>query len=249
MDSILLARQIRSDVLRMCHRAKTGHVASCLSCADILAVWYSQPRAAKLIVSKGHAAAAVYSVLARTGHFLPDELEHYGEPGSLLACTHVTSTVPGVVHSTGSLGHGLPVACGMALAGQPTAVLMSDAEIQCGTTWEAMMFAHHHDLPVLVIVDGNEWQALGPVHRVSSAHIKEATPRGWMGPYAAVWGHNHGALREQFERPLNRFRILSAVTMKGKGVSFMEQDPLAWHYRSPDGDDLAKALAEIDAGW
>lgn len=245
MNSFELARQIRRDVVTMCHRAKTAHVASCLSCIDILAVWHAAQHDTPLIVSKGHAAAAAYAALAEVGKFDRSELDHFGEPGALLECTHVSASVPGVVHSTGSLGHGLPVACGMALADpqRGAVVLMSDAELQCGTTWEAAMFARQRKLPVVAIIDDNRWQALG-----RTAGIVETTFPMWRA-YGCD-GHDHddldaalGVAFASIER-LGPIAII-ANTLKGKGVSFMEDDPLLWHYRAPDEEELHRALAEI----
>lgn len=244
MNSIELAKQIRRDVVTMCHRAKAAHVASCLSCADILAVWFAEKRDIPLIVSKGHAAAALYSALARTGHFDPAELEGFGVPGRLLECTHVSASVPGVVHSTGSLGHGLPVACGMALGGQPVAVLMSDAELQCGTTWEAAQFAQAYNLPVTVLVDLNRWQALGETNGVLGIPRFPAVEWTW----ATGDGHDHHWIRQWLGVRADGAGPCAVFceTLKGRGVSFMEDDPLTWHYRAPNDDELRRALKEID---
>ena len=168
-----LARQIRIDVLKMVHRAGASHAGSCLSIADILAVLYSgivrvdpafarSPERDRVILSKGHAAAAFYSVLARCGFFSPKDLETFCHDGSPLM-GHVSHHVAGVDFSTGSLGHGLSLGCGIALAAKRdhlpvrAFVIVSDGECDEGSTWEAALFAPHHKLSNLVaIVDFNK---------------------------------------------------------------------------------------------
>ena len=146
MTSEELAKKIRIHALTMCHKAKASHIGSCLSCADILAVLYNEilQENDRLIISKGHCAAAVYAVLAEMGKIPIEWLDRYYQDGAELLGL-VSHHAPGVELSTGSLGHGLNVACGMAMAKQGRVfVLLSDGECNEGSTWEAALFAAHH---------------------------------------------------------------------------------------------------------
>lgn len=259
-----LARKIRAHSLRMVARARSSHIGSALSTADLLAVLYGEvlrvdparpdwTERDRFVLSKGHAGVALYAALHERGFFSSDLLSTFYQNGTYLA-GHVTSGVPGVDLSTGSLGHGLPVACGLALAARRSAArykvyaLLSDGECDEGSTWEAALFAGHHHLDNLIaIVDYNKIQSLGRV-----ADIMGLEPFG-LKWHAFGWavtetdGHDVGAIRRalvhvpcQSDRP----SCVIAHTIKGKGVSFME-NLLDWHYRSPDGEELARALAEL----
>jgi transketolase len=249
----------------MVHATRASHIGSCLSAADILAVLYgrtmrfdpSRPAWSdrdRLIVSKGHAAAAVYAALAEVGYFEPARLASYCADGSSLLGHVNAHDVPGVELSSGSLGHGLPVGCGLALAAkragglQRTFVLLSDGELDEGSNWEAALFAPQHRLGNLVaIVDYNKIQSFGRVEEVLELHPLADKWRAFRWDVVEVDGHDCAAL----ERALapagasDRPSVVIAHTVKGKGVSFMESD-LAWHYRSPDDAQLRRALAEID---
>ena len=266
MTSRELAQAIRADALRMTSATKASHIGSCLSIADILAVLYSSvlrvradepewPSRDRLVVSKGHAAAIVYAVLARTGFFPAQELSSYTQNGSIFT-GHVSHHVPGVEFSTGSLGHGLPVGTGMALAAaristdRRTFVLLSDGELDEGSNWEAILFAGHHKLRNLTaIVDANGIQSFGSVADVLQLEPLPEKFRnfGWL--VREIDGHDHDALRKALApasahetRPV----LVLARTVKGAGVSFMENE-LRWHYRSPNLQELADALAEVGA--
>jgi transketolase len=248
----------------MVHRARASHVGSCFSCADLLAVLYADvmnyrpddpawPRRDRLVVSKGHAAAAVYAVLAESGFFPVAWLTRFCEDGSCLA-GHVHHGVPGVEASTGSLGHGLPIACGMALAAKVddadhrVFALLSDGECDEGATWEAALFAAHQRLDNLVaLVDHNHIQSLGRVEDVLGLAPFADKWRAFGWRVVEVDGHEHAAVRAALrERHPDQPTVVLAHTVKGKGVSFM-QDSLLWHYRSPDDGELSLALAEIEA--
>lgn len=257
------ARRIREHVLRMVHAADASHVGSCLSCVEVLAVLYSgalrvRPEEPdwterdRFVMSKGHAAAALYATLADAGLFDVRELATYGGDGTRLV-GHVAAVVPGVEVSTGSLGHGLPVACGMALAAQRgslawrTVVLASDGECDEGSTWEAALFAAHHSLGNLtVVIDANGIQSFGRVDDVLRLEplVEKWISFGWEA--TEVDGHDVAALDAALRHVGERPRCVIARTVKGKGVSFMEND-LAWHYRSPSDAELADALAEVRA--
>ncbi len=260
-----LANQIRRSVLHMTHEAKASHVGTSLSMADLLGVLYGGilrvdpsrpdwPQRDRMIVSKGHGAAGFYAALAHAGFFPVGWLDRYCQDGEPLS-GHVTKKgVPGVELSTGSLGHGLPVGCGMALAlradGRKSRVfvLMSDGECDEGSNWEAILFAPHHRLDNLVaIVDYNKIQSFGTVQEVLDLEPFAAKWRAFGWAVREIDGHNHeqiaGALAAVPFEP-GRPAVVIANTVKGKGVPFME-DKLLWHYKSPSAEQLAQALAEL----
>ena len=264
-ESHKFARRLRAHALRMTNSARASHIGSCLSIADILAVLYCNflrfdPKDPffsdrdRFIVSKGHAAAIVYAALAESGYFELSELERYCVDGGMLS-GHVTKTVPGVELSTGSLGHGLPVAAGMALSAQRnnsnwrTVCLLSDGEMDEGSNWEAIQFAQHFKLSSLIaIVDYNKIQSFGSVAAVSDLHPLADKFRAFNWGVIELDGHDHKALAAALNGtpPLkDRPTAIVAHTIKGKGVSFME-GKLAWHYRNPDNNQLEAALAEVE---
>jgi transketolase len=249
----------------MTHQAKASHIGSSYSMADLLAVLYGGvlrvdprepdwPDRDRFILSKGHGAAGVYAALAARGFFPTTWLDHYGEDDTPLA-GHITHAgVPGVEVSTGSLGHGLPLACGMALAGKrlgrPYRVfaLLSDGECDEGSTWEAALFAPHHRLDNLVaIVDYNKIQSFGTVKEVLDLAPLADKWRAFGWAVREIDGHDYGQIHETLSAvPFARGKpsLVLAHTVKGKGVSFME-DSLDWHYKAPDAAQLARALAEL----
>lgn len=263
--SSALARSVRRRVARMACAAKASHIGSCYSVADILAVLYAEvmnfrpqepkwPGRDRFILSKGHAAAAVYATLAEIGCLPVEALDSYGADGSLLM-THISHKIDGVEFSTGSLGHGLPFGVGKALAGKisqavwKTFVLLSDGEMGEGSNWEALMFGAHHGLDKLTaIIDYNKLQSLTTIEKTLRLEPLAAklTAFGWA--VREVDGHDHGAVAELLRstpwQP-GRPSALVAHTVKGKGVSFME-NKVEWHYRSPDAAQLALALSELE---
>lgn len=262
-----LARKLRSHSLRMISQAKTSHVGSCLSVADILAVLYGSelridpkqpawPDRDRLIMSKGHAAAILYAAVAEAGFMPTERLSEYTRNGGQLYGHATHWGVPGIEMSSGSLGHGLPVGTGMALTakrdGQPwrVFVVMSDGECDEGSNWEAMLFAGHHKLDNLVIViDYNKIQSLDFVDKTIGLEplAEKLSAFGWA--VREVDGHDVSAIRRTLESlPFQpgRPNAVIAHTIKGKGVSWMEGKVL-WHYRPPAEDELAKALAEVEA--
>ena len=260
------ARRIRARVLRMVHDAGASHVGSALSMVDILAVLYggilrvdpTSPRSEgrdRLLVSKGHGAAGLYATLAEFGFFPESWLKTYCQDGAYLA-GHVTHYgVPGVELSTGSLGHGLSVGCGMALAARGGShparvfVLMSDGECDEGSNWEAALFAHQHRLENLIaIIDYNKIQSFGRVSEVMELEPFADKWRSFGWNVRELDGHDHSVLAKTFAAvPVEQGRptVIIAHTVKGKGVSFME-NTLLWHYRPPDASQLAVALAELE---
>lgn len=264
-DTVALAHRMRVHTLHMTHRARASHVGSCFSVADILAVLYGSvlkfeatrpdwPNRDRLVISKGHAAAILYAALAESGFISIEELATYSEDGSRLA-GHVTHSVPGVELSTGSLGHGLPVAAGMALAAQRdgsswrTFCVLSDGELDEGSNWEAVQFAQHFRLEQLTaIVDYNKIQSFGTVAEVSDLHPLPEKFRAFNWGVIELDGHNHVALFDALtgKPPLpGRPTAIIAHTVKGKGVSFMEGQ-LAWHYRNPDAAQLKASIEELE---
>jgi len=260
-----LARRIRGNVLRMLHRSGTSHIGSCMSIADVLGVLYASvlsvdpnnpawPDRDRLILSKGHAAAALYAVLAESGFFPAQWLDTYCQDGSPLL-GHASHDVPGVEVSTGALGHGLPIACGMALAAKRdgtrsrTFVILSDGEMDEGSNWEAILFAAHHRLDRLsAIVDYNKIQSFGAVKDVIDLDPLADKWRAFGWGVQEVDGHDLAAIESALGRtPFDAGRpsAIIAHTVKGKGISFME-NRLEWHYKSPNDEQLAQALRELE---
>lgn len=249
----------------MVAKAKASHIGSVLSMADILAVLYSEvlrlqpsdpgwPDRDRLILSKGHACAGLYAALALRGFFPVEELETYGRDGSRFM-THVSHKVPGVEFSTGSLGHGLAFGCGKALGARRgrkawrVFVMLSDGELDEGSSWEAILFAPQHRLDNLVaIVDYNQIQSLGSVPEVLELAPLADKLRAFRWAVREVDGHDHAQIRSALSTvpwEAGHPSCLIARTVKGKGVSFMEGQ-LPWHYRSPDAARLEQALREIE---
>ena len=213
------------------------------------------PERDRFLLSKGHGAAILYAALAERGFFPVSELASYCQNGSRLT-GHATSGVPGVELSSGSLGHGLPVGCGIALAAKRgklpfrTFVLLSDGELDEGSNWEAILFAPQHQLDNLVaIVDYNKIQSFGSVKDVLDLDPLADKFRAFRWAVKEVDGHNMQELTEVFRSlPLESGRptVIIAHTVKGKGVGFME-DQLAWHYKSPTDEQVEIALKELEA--
>jgi len=264
MSTQELARQIRAHALRMVHAVDASHIGGVLSMADLLAVLYGEvlrvrpedprwPERDRFILSKGHSCAGLYATLAERGFFPVEELATYGRNGSRLM-THVSHKVPGVEFSTGSLGHGLGFGCGKALAAKRqgrawrVCVMLSDGELDEGSNWEAILFAPQHRLDNLVaIVDYNKIQSLGAVSEVLELEPLVEKFRAFRWAVSEIDGHNHDAIRTALAAlPLEPGRpsCLIAHTVKGKGVSFMENQ-LLWHYRSPKAAQLEQALKEL----
>ena len=263
--SELLAAYIRRDIVDMTHLGGSSHVGSGLSISDILAVLYGHtlgvdPNAPshadrdRFILSKGHAGAAVYAVLAETGFFEMERLKEHYQNGSMLSGHVSHKGVPGVEFSTGSLGHGLSVAAGMAKAAKlrnaenRVVALLSDGECDEGSNWEAILFAAHHKLNNLTaIIDYNKIQSLDSTEATLGLEpfADKFQAFGWNVVEAD--GHDHDVLKAalyQISMNTTRPSVLICHTTKGKGVSFMENSVL-WHYRSPQGDEYKSAIIEL----
>ena len=266
IDTKSLAGRVRIQCLRMTNRGGSSHVGAALSCADLLAVLYGRvlrvdpkrpdwPSRDRFILSKGHAGCAVYAVLAERGFFPVEKLLTHHQDGSDL-CGHISHRgIPGVEVSTGSLGHGLSIGAGMACAGKlegaahRVVVLLSDGECDEGSTWEAVLFAAHHKLDNLVaMVDYNKIQSLAPVAETLALEPFAEKWRSFGWAVRQADGHDHEALSEALSAiPFAEGKpsCLIAHTVKGKGVSFMENSVL-WHYRTPRGQEFEAALAELE---
>lgn len=265
-DPAELASRIRKHALRMTSLGGTSHIGSIFSMADLLAVLYggilkvdpSAPRwpdRDRFVLSKGHAGAGVYAALAETGFFDVKLLDEHGQDGSILSGHVSHKGVPGVELSTGSLGHGLPVSTGMAFAGKRAGkkhrvfCLMSDGECDEGSNWEAILFAAHHRLSNLIaIVDYNKIQSLASVSETLALEPFAEKWRSFGWAVREVDGHDYAAIRTLLEKlPFEEERpnCVIAHTIKGKGVSFMENSVL-WHYRTARGAEYDNARKELD---
>ena len=263
-----LAAMIRAHSVTMTNLRHSGHVGSSLSMADLLAVlfegvlhidpkrpdWADRDR---FILSKGHGAAGVYAVMAEKGFFPKDWLKtYYSDAGEL--CGHISHHVPGVEFSTGSLGHGLPVATGMALAAKRAGkkhrvvVMLSDGDCNEGSTWEAIMFSAQHKLDNLVaIVDYNRLQGIGRAEEIINLapFAKKIDAFGWS--VKEIDGHDLGQIEDAlsiipFAKDKPSFVI--ANTIKGKGISYME-NTVASHYKCVADEDMQAAYEELGVSY
>ncbi|TWT35244.1 Ferredoxin fas2 [Posidoniimonas corsicana] len=257
--------QYRRRILEIIKTAGAGHTAGSLSCVDILNVLYNcvlnvspaninDPNRDRYLQSKGHSVEALFVVLAEQGFYDNNELETLCRYQSHFV-GHPTRKIPGIEQNTGALGHGLPIAVGMAKAAQLDGAnyrvftLLGDGELAEGSNWEAAMLAAHYRLDSLTaIVDYNTLQITGRTSEVcdNSPIDEKFTAFGWN--VKVMDGHAFGEMRETLaEAPvLGKPTAVIAKTLKGKGVSFME-DAVKWHHGVPNDDEYAKALAEIDS--
>ncbi|MFZ4482483.1 MAG: transketolase [Chthoniobacterales bacterium] len=261
-----IAAELRGEVIGLSHRAKTPHLGSSLSCLDLLTALYWEflsidplnpcdPNRDRLILSKGHAAPALYAALCARGFFSRTLLDEYGRDGAALAEQPAPGCAPGVEWATGSLGHGLSAALGMALAGRiqgltsRTVVVLSDGECNEGSVWEAAMFAAAQKLGSLtVLVDYNKWQATGRSNEVMALDPLRDKWQAFGWESYEIDGHDFPEIRAALacaevperDKPL----AIVAHTVKGCGVSFMEDDN-NWHYRIPNAEELVSARAEL----
>lgn len=265
MTSEQLAWRIRRHSIEMTHLSGGSHVGAIMSVADIVAVLYAdvmkynpdEPKwdgRDRFILSKGHAGAAIYAALAESGFFEVEELKTHYQNGSRLS-GHVSHHLPGVDLSTGSLGHGLSVGTGMAYAIKKAKkdsfvyVVLGDGECNEGSVWEAAQFANHNKLNNLVaIVDYNHMQSMDFCDNTLEVVDMSAKWRAFGWNAIEINGNNHEELKEAFKRAKeseDKPTVIVANTIKGFGVSFMENDIL-WHYRFPhDGWEYDCAVNEL----
>lgn len=253
--SFELASLARNSALQMVHAANAAHIGSSLSLIDILAVIYAEVVSPKedldtVIISKGHAAAGAYAILAHSGFFPVEKLKDYGFNGSSLGGHLSRSGNPGVTLSTGSLGHGLPYGLGVAYSQKimktfgRTFVVISDGECDAGTTWESALIAAQFELDnLVVIIDRNGLQSLSTTESTLALEPLEDKWKSFNWDTAVVDGHSHKELKENLvtrSKPL----CIIANTVKGFGVDFMENNNL-WHYRPPSSVELESALLQV----
>lgn len=264
MNSEEQARSIRQLILETISVAGLGHIGSDLSITDILAVLYTDvlhldperpqwPDRDRLIVSKGHAAVALYSTMTLNGFLTHDELMTFAQRDSRLNGHPARAKLPGIETCTGPLGHGLPVSVGMAVGARivnadwKTYVVTGDGELQEGSNWEAIMFAGHQQLSGLTcIVDRNRLQQGALTEETNSLDPLDAKFEAFGWDATVINGHDHDALREAILAAGAKPRVVIAETTKGKGVSFMENQAV-WHHKVPSADQFAQALAEVSA--
>jgi len=259
------AAEIRYKIIEMSRLGKAPHLGSSLSCTDLIVAAYAHflrisandpkaPHRDRFFLSKGHAITTLYAVLAKQGFFPSELLKTFNQNGSSLPEHPTPHCVPGVEIATGSLGHGLSIGIGQALAskiqGIPyrVMVLMSDGECNEGSVWEAALFAPVHKLDNLIaIIDFNKWQATGRSEEIMQlSPLKEKWEAfGWQA--YEINGNSFEEILEVFAKipqTPGKPTAIIAHTVKGKGVSFMEDDN-NWHYRIPTDEDLAKAKQEL----
>ena len=268
-DPKTLAWLIRRNGLEMTHLSRGSHIGSVFSVAEIIAVLYTSvlnvnpddpamPDRDRLILSKGHAGSAVYAALAETGFFPVEQLKTHYANGSILSGHVSHKGVPGVEVSTGALGHGLGIGTGMALgakmAGAPwrTYVVTGDGECDEGSVWESALQAAQYGLDRLTaVVDYNHMQSLTTVEKTLRLEPFEQKWKDFGWNAESVDGHDTEALKAAFARARanegsGKPYVILAHTVKGKGVSFMENNIL-WHYRTPQGEEYEAALKELEA--
>lgn len=263
------AKWVRRRTLEMCLLGRSGHLVSSFSCADILVALYyggvlrfdpANPKwdeRDRFIISKGHGAMALYPILADLGFFLIDELSKFCCGDSMLGA-HPDNNIPGIEAVTGSLGHGLGIATGLALAAKEdkkeylTLALLGDGECYEGTVWEAAMFAGHHQLNNLAgIIDRNGLSVTEFTENGLRLEPLEDKWRAFGWHVVTIDGHSFAeilaALEKFRSRNSNKPFMIIASTIKGKGVSFMENNPL-WHTLLPTGEQIGMAFKELELG-
>ena len=261
-----LAKNIRRGIIEQVYCGKSGHPGGALSCADILTVLYfnqmnispenpKAPERDRFVLSKGHASPALYSTLAYRGYFDIEELKTFRGLDSRLQGHPDMNKVPGVDMSTGSLGQGLSVANGMALSsklnsdGLRVYCLVGDGEIQEGQIWEAAMSASHYKLDNLcVIVDNNNLQIDGEVDKVKNIYPLDEKFESFGFEVLKIDGHNIAQIIEAFEKAKKvkgKPTVIIANTIKGKGVSFMENQA-GWHGKAPNDEQYKQAMKELE---
>lgn len=262
----ITACKVRLGILDGVHSAKSGHPGGSLSIADTLTYLYfakmnvypdkpEEPQRDRFVLSKGHTAPALYSVLAQRGFFSPDELNSLRHIGAMLQ-GHPCITIPGVDMSSGSLGQGISTACGMALSGKisndtyKVYTVLGDGEIEEGQVWEAAMFAAHYQLDNLVaIVDNNGLQIDGKIEDVMSPYpiVDKFKAFGWH--VIEMDAHDFDSIESAFneaESVSGQPVAIIQKSVKGKGVSFMENN-VSWHGAAPNDEQYAQARAELEA--
>ena len=271
MDEILVkqleiaAVKIRMGIIEGVHSAKAGHPGGSLSCADLLAYLYmhrlnvdpadpKNPTRDRLVMSKGHAAPALYATLALRGFFPMDEMKTLRKNGARLQGHPDSKKIPGVDCSTGSLGQGISAACGMALSGKISCdsykvyAILGDGEIEEGIVWEAAMFASHYMLDNLVaVVDNNNLQIDGKITDVMSPYPIDEKFKAFGWHVINIDGHDFNQMEKAFneaEKIVQKPTVIIMKTTKGKGVDYME-DSVDWHGKAPGDEDYERAMKQL----
>lgn len=260
------AKEIRKKIIKMSFRGKGSHISSCLSITDILVVLYwdllrinpkkpKEKNRDRFILSKGHAACALYPILAEKGFFKNSYLDTYGRNNTLLGVHPEHGTLPGIEFSTGSLGHGLAAGAGMAFAAKlnnstsKTFVLISDAECDEGSIWETALFSAHRQIDnLVVIIDYNKLQAFGKTKDIANLEPFADKWKSFGWTVKEVDGHNLQQLSKLLNSvPFvkNKPTAIIAHTIAGKGISFLE-NRFEWHYLNLNKEQYEKALEEIE---
>jgi transketolase len=247
-----ISRDVRKQLLKISNSAKSSHLGSSLSIVDILVVLYKSILKKNIfILSKGHACLALYCILQKFNYISRKVLQSYGKNKTILL-SHVSHKVPGVEFSTGSLGHGLPYAIGRALAekinkkNKKIYVLISDGELNEGTTWESLLFASFHNLNnLIIIIDYNKIQSIDYTKNILKLEPIDKKFISFGCKVRRINGHSFSQLYKSLsfndkDKPL----VIICDTIKGKGISFMENSIL-WHYKSPSNDELKQAIKEL----
>ena len=245
--------KVRKSILKIANSSQCSHIGSNLSIVDILTILYIKFLKNKknyFILSKGHACLALYCVLKEMRFITEKTLNSFGKNDSILM-SHASHKVPGIELSTGSLGHGLPVATGVALADKinkikkKTFVLLSDGELDEGSNWESLLFSSHHKLNNLVIIiDYNKLQSIDFVKNTLNLEPLKQKFQSFGCKVVSVDGHNFKQLEKVLSSSSTKPLVIIANTIKGKGVSFMENSVL-WHYKSLNSEDYKRALKII----
>jgi transketolase len=259
----LKSNDIRKTILNMIYQAKASHISSALSLVDIITFLYFSENwkfykknikdRDSVILSKGHACTVLYSALYHSGVLKKSDIGSYGKNGSSMM-HHISHKVPGVDFSTGSLGHGLPYTTGLALSDlinqtqhNKRFCILGDGELAEGSNWEAMLFAAHNKLNnIITIIDNNNLQSLGTVKETMNLDsiIEKFDAFGW--DVVEVDGHNFFEIKLAIEKASNGLpKAIIAKTIKGKGISFME-NKVEWHYKNPNKDEFLAAMAELE---
>lgn len=262
-----LCKENRKNILKMVYNAQSGHIGGAMSAVELLTVLYHKcmnicPKWTKdenfanrdrFVLSKGHASSVLYSVLSQLGYFPKEELMTFRLFGSRLQ-GHPVPVCPGIDVATGSLGQGLSVACGMAMGlkldKNPAKVfcLMGDGELQEGSVWEAFMHCTHQKLDnIIAIIDRNRLQIDGCTENVKSLDPLDAKLKAFNWDVIEIDGHDIKAVYDAIEKAKNSDKPVAilADTVKGKGISFMENNA-GWHGKAPNKEDFERALAELE---
>ena len=261
---VATAAKIRGRIIQLSHQARTPHLGSSLSFVELLVYLYcnflkispeiaKDPSRDRFVLSKGHGITTLYAVLAERGFFSPKLFENYAQAGSPLPEHPSPRCVPGIEAATGSLGHGLSIATGIALASKINVIpysvvtLLSDGECNEGSTWEAALLAPVHNLDNLIaIVDFNKWQATGRSSEVTALEPLEEKFESFGWNSIRIDGHDFRQIRSALATAKKSDKPVAIIadTVKGKGIKMMEDDN-NWHYRIPTKEELDSAFEEL----